>query len=214
MNPVTAPSRDQRADVADRVEPRRVEGSLAIQSQTEVRSPSFETVYDAHFDFVWRSLRRLGVEEASVDDAAQEVFVVVHRRLGDFEGRSSLKTWLYSIALHVARHHRRAMKRRLAPNVALGPAELEAVPDRRGQGPDEAAEAADGLKLLDHLLGQLDDEKLEAFVLAHIEQMAATEIAEVLGENLNTVYSRLRAARRDFEQALARHRARERWRNP
>jgi RNA polymerase sigma-70 factor (ECF subfamily) len=194
MNPVTAP--------------------LAIQRPNGAEAPGFDAIYEANFDFVWRSLRRLGVEEPSVDDAAQEVFVVVHRKLGDFEGRSSLKTWLYAIALHVARHHRRSVKRKQAPSLSLPPADLEAVPDASGRGPHEAIEAADGLKLLDHLLGQLHDEKREVFVLAHIEQMPATEIAEVLGENLNTVYARLRAARRDFEQALARHRAHEAWRHP
>ena len=68
--------------------------------------PSFDNVYDTYFPYVWRSVQRLGVPAASTDDVAQEVFMVVHRRLAEFEGRSTLKTWLYGIALRVARAHR------------------------------------------------------------------------------------------------------------
>ena len=70
-----------------------------------------EHVFVHHFDFVWRSLGRLGVPPEGIEDAAQDVFLVVHRRLADFEGRSSLTTWLYGIALRVARDHRRRQRR-------------------------------------------------------------------------------------------------------
>src|SRR5882724_509457 len=69
--------------------------------------PGFSAIYDAYFDFVWRSLRRLGVPEATLDDAAQDVFVVVHRRLPEFEARSTVKTWLFGIVLRVVATHRR-----------------------------------------------------------------------------------------------------------
>src|ERR1700722_8443188 len=68
--------------------------------------PSLESLYDTYFAFVWRSVQRLGVPASQVDDVVQEVFLVVHRKLASFEGRSSLKTWLYGIALRVARAHR------------------------------------------------------------------------------------------------------------
>src|SRR5262245_25709599 len=73
---------------------------------------SFEALYDEHFDFVWRTVRRLGVPEALVDDAVQEVFLVVHRRLGSFEGRSSLKTWICAIVTRVASDSRRSVRRK------------------------------------------------------------------------------------------------------
>ena len=73
--------------------------------------PAFERVYEEHFDFVWRSLRRLGVPRSALDDAVQEVFLVVHRRLAEFEGRSSLKTWLFGIAVHIALKAGRASAR-------------------------------------------------------------------------------------------------------
>src|SRR6185436_19202677 len=69
----------------------------------------FEEVYEQNVTFVWRSARRLGVADAAIDDVVQEIFVVVHRRLREFEGRSSLKTWLFAIVLRVVRDHRRSL---------------------------------------------------------------------------------------------------------
>lgn len=163
--------------------------------------PSFDQLYDEHFDFVWRSVRRLGVREAAMDDAVQEVFLVVHRRLPEFEGRSSLKTWLYGIAVNVARNIARTQARRGAEELPVS------VEDTRTPGPARHAENREAVALLYRLLDKLDEPKREVFVLAELEQLSAPDIAEALGVNLNTVYSRLRAARRDFEAALQRHRA-------
>src|SRR5689334_14306305 len=63
----------------------------------------WSAIYEQHFDTVWQGLRRLGVAESALDDAAQEVFFIAFRRIAEFEGRSTLKTWLYGIALRVAR---------------------------------------------------------------------------------------------------------------
>src|SRR5882672_9010889 len=71
----------------------------------------FDEVYEAHFDFVWRSVRRLGVDEFGVEDVVQEVFFTAHRRLGEFEGRSSVRTWLFAIVVHLVRHYRRKRQR-------------------------------------------------------------------------------------------------------
>jgi RNA polymerase sigma-70 factor (ECF subfamily) len=170
---------------------------------------TFEEVYSGHFPFVWRSVRRLGIPAGSVEDAVQEVFVVVHRKLGEFEGRSSLKTWLFGIVLRVVRDQRRAMRRKGMP---LAQEDPETVKDEAARGPDERAAKAEAVRALHALLDELDDEKREIFVLAELEQMSVPEIADVLSVNLNTVYSRLRAARQQFEEAVARHRARDRWR--
>jgi RNA polymerase sigma-70 factor (ECF subfamily) len=174
---------------------------------------SFEDVYEQHFDLVWRNIRRLGVPEALVDDAVQEVFMVVHRRLGEFEGRSSLRTWLFSIVARVASDHRRALRRK-SPHTSSPDAAVDAdsVPDERADGPDEAAAQREGVRLLHRLLDELSDDKRTTLVLAELEQMSVPEIAEALGENVNTIYARLRAARRDFEQLVARERARDVWR--
>jgi RNA polymerase sigma-70 factor (ECF subfamily) len=164
---------------------------------------AFDDVYRAHFAFVWRSAKRLGVRDASLDDVVQEVFVIVHRRLGTFEGRSSLRTWLFGIAIRVVRDHRRASQRRHCDHVV--------DPDTLGATSD-AAEKADAVRVLHALLDELEDERREVFVMVELEQMAMPEVADALGLNLNTAYGRLRAARQDFEQALARHRARDEWR--
>ena len=164
----------------------------------------FERVYADHFAFVWRVVRRLGVPEASVDDVVQDVFVVVHRQLASFEGRSSLRSWLCGIARWVAKDHRRRMRRKEQGHEALPPGGL---PDPAAT-PAESMAQAEAVKVLHALLGALDDDKREVFVMAELEQMSAPEIADAIGSNVNTVYSRLRAARATFNEAVGRHRAR------
>lgn len=195
---------------------RIIVGSEAVLDRVvPVAAPSrpetlvFDEVYREHFSFVWRAARRLGVRDASLDDVVQEVFVIVHRRLDSFEGRSSLKTWLFGIALRVVRDHRRAARRRPAEAAAaVDPDETRSTT----AGPAEAAERSEAVRVLHALLDQLDDERREVFVMAELEQMPMPEIAETLGINVNTAYARLRIARQEFELALARHRARDEWR--
>lgn len=171
-----------------------------------VTSPGFDRVYEEHVDFVWRSMRRLGVPEPMVDDAVQETFLVVHRRLPDFEGRSSLKTWIFSIALGIARNFRRSAQRR----GKLEPIAAEATLLDPSADPEALAQRAQAVKQLDRILDELDDDKRAVFVMAEIEQLTAPEIAEILGVKLNTVYSRLRTAREAFDRAVQRLRARDR----
>ncbi len=164
--------------------------------------------YDEHFDFVWRTLRRLGVPLASLEDAAQEVFVVAFRRQGEFEGRSSVKTWLFGIAWNRARELARLARRRpeeLLDDVAV----LGAEPDQ-----ERAAMRTEALRFVYRVLDELTPERRAVLVMAEVEEMTAPEMAEVLSIPLNTVYSRVRLARRDFESALKRCRARERGRRP
>ena len=159
----------------------------------------FDAVYEAHFDFVWKSLRRLGVPPASVDDAAQDVFVVVHRKLETFEGRSSLKTWLFGIAHLIAlgyRKHSPLLESEAGPDTFASPS----------SGPLEQAAASEALRFVERFLNSLDDLKRPVFVLAEFEQMSAPEIALALGVNVNTVYSRLRAVRQAFQLAVAQRR--------
>jgi RNA polymerase sigma-70 factor (ECF subfamily) len=170
----------------------------------------FDAVYDGYFGFVWRSLRRLGMPAARLDDAVQDVFLVVHRRLSDFEQRSTPKTWLYGIVLRVTQDHRRTIRRKDRVTDASPPEVLEELPDRANPGPFERAETSESIATLNELLSEITESKREVFVLAELEQMTGPEIAEALGIELTTVHSRLRAARMEFEQALARRRARER----
>ena len=166
--------------------------------------PSVAATYDAYFDFVWRALRRLGVRPYQLEDAVQDVFVVVQRRLADFEGRSSLKTWLFGIALRVAKEQRRRHVRQGAEVGADDDSLVGTDPD-----PREAALQAEAAALIQTLLDGLDEDRRVVFVLTELEEFTAAEIAETLGIGINTVYSRLRLARRDVNQALQRHRARQ-----
>jgi RNA polymerase sigma-70 factor (ECF subfamily) len=160
--------------------------------------PTLAAVYEAHFRYVWRCLRSLGVRDAQLDDALQDVFMVVQRRLDDFDGGAELRTWLYAIALNIARKYRERLRREPLP--------LDIEPEQ--SGPASSAEGAalrgERLALARAALEALSDEQREVFVLARVEQMSAPEIAEVIGIPLNTVYSRLRAARLAFEAEVER----------
>jgi RNA polymerase sigma-70 factor (ECF subfamily) len=113
---------------------------------------SFADVYETHFAFVWRSARRLGAPALTVDDVVQETFVIVHRRLGEFEGRSSLKTWLFGIVLNVVRAHRRALLAKHPHALRLErDGDLEGVMDT-APGPHEIATQAEAVRLVDRLL--------------------------------------------------------------
>lgn len=167
--------------------------------------PGFQQVYDEHFRFVWRSLRRLGVREGDVADAAQDVFLVVHRRLGAFEGRAKMTTWLYGICMRVASDRRRsAFSRRSAGDDGS----LDRAAD---DGPSAHAEAErrQGLALLEAILDEMSLEQRAVFTLFELDGMTGEAIAELLEVPLGTVYSRLRLAREVFKRASARIRARD-----
>jgi RNA polymerase sigma-70 factor (ECF subfamily) len=151
--------------------------------------PDFDAVYADHIAFVWRNLRRLGV--AALDDACQDVFLVVHRRMADLPP-DNVRSWLFGILRRVAADHRRTLRRRGAL-----PIESVAEPAAAGTAVDARAAAAE---LVHRILDQLDDDKREVLVLAELEQMTAVEIASAIGIPVNTVYSRLRAARQAFER--------------
>lgn len=173
---------------------------------------SLSRVYADHFRYVFRCLRALGVRDEGIDDAVHDVFLVVQQKLADFDGRHALTTWLYAIALRVARRYRaEAAKRaqRFASEPVANTSEDDeprdlvsnAVGRRDVEGELETEER---LAVARRALEALDDDKREAFVLAHVEQMSAPEIAEITGVPLNTVYSRIRAARLAFSAEVAR----------
>ncbi|MEM6291341.1 MAG: sigma-70 family RNA polymerase sigma factor [Myxococcota bacterium] len=162
-------------------------------------APSFRDVYRSHYTFVWRSLLRLGVHEGAVDDAVQDVFIVVHRKLDAFEGRAAVRTWLFAIARRIALRYRDRARR-----TALDDLESTEAATDRGR-PDTALSCNETLRKLQSWLEELDEDKRAVFVLSEFEQMRAPEIAKMLGVNLNTVYARLRAAR----QHVARRARRE-----
>jgi RNA polymerase sigma-70 factor, ECF subfamily len=165
-------------------------------------------LYDEHFDFVWRTLGRFGVPIGLREDAVHDVFLVVHRRLESYEGRSSLKTWLFGIAQRVAKVHRRVGARERL-DVPHDDATLAASDG----DPQERAAQAEAAALVERLLEELPEERRAVFILADLEEVSAPDIARAMGIPLNTVYSRLRLARRDFEDSVKRARARDPWRH-
>jgi RNA polymerase sigma-70 factor (ECF subfamily) len=174
--------------------------------------PTFAEMYKDGFAFVWRNLHRLGVAPEAVRDAAQDVFLVVHKRIDSYDGSAAVKTWLFAITMRVASQYRRSARRAAARAVSQ-PQTPESDPLDRAISPQpnpfEELEAREANRLLLELLDELDDERRAVFVLTELEQMSAPEIAEALGVNLNTVYGRLRTARQQFNQALTRFRARK-----
>lgn len=173
-------------------------------AQTAVGNlPDLHTVYVEHFDFVWRSLLRLGVSRAAAEDVAQDVFLVVRRRLQDYDGRGSMRAWLFGIARRVASDHRRGAGR--------AQRRLDLLPSPPPpSGPEEHVSAAEAAELVRRFVDQLDEERRLVFLLSELEGLSGTEISEALGLNRNTVYSRLRKARQKFERAVARELGRKR----
>jgi RNA polymerase sigma-70 factor, ECF subfamily len=161
---------------------------------------SFDDVYTRYFPFFWRCLRGLGVARGALDDAAQDVFLVVHRQLAGFRGESSAQTWLYGIARHVASNHQRRAQRKQAP---LEP--LVSEPAHPDPGPDERAADAEAAAFVEVFVAALDDKRRDIFILAVLEEMTIPEVAAALSIPVNTAYTRLRAVRADFERALGRH---------
>ena len=163
----------------------------------------FEQVYGETAPIVLRAMRRL-VPRDLVDDAVQEVFMTVARRLHEFEGRSKTSTWIYAIVLKVASDQRRSRRRQDRRVNALA-----AEPPASSRSPEQQANLRTGARLLHRVLDEMTDELREVFVLAELEEMPGPEIAALLGLNQNTASSRLRAARAEFNVLVRRAMARE-----
>src|SRR5512147_2801669 len=169
----------------------------------------FDAIYESMVDYVWNVVCRMGVPPRDAEDVVQEVFVTVYRRLGEFEGRAHLKTWVFSIAVHLVQHYFRTHARRPGDRASAKGTEIHALVDQQENGPVHAVERRERYDALDRVLGQLDEGKRLVFVLAELEQLTLVEIGEVVGANPNTVATRLRAARQAFEKALARFQTQE-----
>lgn len=180
----------------------------AREDGARASATSFEAIYDAHVDRVFRMLRRIGVPDASLEDAVQDVFITAFRRMDAFEGRSSLSTWLCGVATQTARNYRRHARRHPeTPTEGAGEDAPTSAPS-----PERELETSEAARILHALLDELDEDKREVFVLVELEQIPVPEIASMLELNVNTVYARVRAARAAFEQGVARHKARDGWR--
>ena len=163
-----------------------------------VTRPDFQTIYEEHFDHVWRTLRRLGVADRDLEDAAHDLFVVVHRRLDDFDPRRPVRPWLTGMAYRIASDERRRARHR---REVLD--HKPEHPDTR-PGPEEQAEARQQRQIVLHALGALPPEQRIVFVMHELDGSTVPEIAGALEAPINTCYSRLRLARRRFAEAVKR----------
>ena len=159
--------------------------------------PPFRELYEEHFAFTWRSLRYLGVPDSQLDDAVQDVWIAVHRRLSDFEGRSELKTWLFGIAVNVQRNLHRTEQRRAGlvplPSVLISPL-ADPVLER---------EAQEAWTLVQTFLATLDELRRAVFVASLLEGMTPAETAEATGLEVTAIYHRVRSLRESFRNWVA-----------
>jgi RNA polymerase sigma-70 factor, ECF subfamily len=158
----------------------------------------FADVYAAHFHFVWRCLQGLGVPREQLDDAVQETFMVVHRRMSELTSELAIRPWIYGILRYVVNNQRRGVVRRLRAN-----ARLEVEPIAPQAGPFEALQANQARQLLLNFLLTLEVKRREVFYLVDVEDVPIPEVASTLRIPLNTAYSRLRRAREDFTAWLS-----------
>jgi len=166
----------------------------------ERRGTSFDDVYERYFEFVWRSLRMLGVSRNSLDDAVQDVFNTIARQLSSFEGRSSLRTWVFGVAQFTAANHRRAERRKSGPLEPLDEDLASAEPS-----PDAHVEAKQLADVVLSFCAELEPGRRAVFVLGLLEDVPAAEIAELLQIPVNTVYSRVRALKKALRERLELH---------
>lgn len=175
------------------------------QTHESERAPPLDAagVHATQGGFIWATLQRLGVRSSDLDDAYQEVFVVVHRRLGDYDPSLPLRPWLFGICVRVvAASKRRAHVRReqLVDEMPEG--------DAHAPSPEDRADRANNQRILQLVLDELDLERRAVFVMYEIDELPCDQIAEMTGVPVGTVHSRLHAARKDFQRAAARWQAR------
>jgi RNA polymerase sigma-70 factor (ECF subfamily) len=168
-------------------------------SSGESVSDAIEALYRDHHAFVWRNARRLGCDNDWVDDAVHEIFLVAARRLREFEGRSSVRTWLFAIAVRVIRRMRRGRKRYDSKL-----AEWSSAHDNdRAESPEGQSESA---RYLRSLLARLDEPRRIVVILIELEGMTSFEVAAATGTKQGTVDSRLRSARQSLAKMIERDR--------
>lgn len=172
------------------------------EARAAVDAKAWQKAYAEHFPHVWRSLRRLAVPDSVLDDAVQDVFLVVFRRWSEFAGRSAVRTWVYGILLRVAQDYRRSARRHATRIQRLSQA-VSAEPVRKS--PESEAELREANRLLHALLDGLEEEERVVFVLVELEQLGVREAQSVMGLSRATCQRRLRAARERFNRALRRH---------
>lgn len=161
---------------------------------------TFDEIYEHWYAHVARWIVALGANRADVDDLLQEVFMVVHRRLADFNGEN-VAGWLYQIARRKVSEHRRRV---WIKHMFRAGSDLSVELPASGLNASELLDLKEKRLLLDGLLGRLKSEPRAAFVMFEILGYSGAEIAEVQGVCLNTVWARIHTAREQLKQRIAR----------
>jgi RNA polymerase sigma-70 factor, ECF subfamily len=179
--------------------------SSLLRAVRLVREPlDVASIYDAHGDAIHASLARLGVREPDRQDAMQDVLVVVHRRLGSWDGECKITSWLFGICIRVAAKYRRRAHVRHESSCE------EACSARASDetSPEDAVVERDARARLERVLDGMDLTRRAVLVMYELEELSTREITEQLGVPVGTIHSRLYAARKEFEDSLARLEAR------
>ncbi|MEO8901180.1 MAG: sigma-70 family RNA polymerase sigma factor [Polyangiaceae bacterium] len=158
--------------------------------------PSFSQIFSEHARYVWRALMGLGVADADVQDASQQVFLVLHRKLDRYDGSCTLRTFIYGMCLRVASDYRRRRQRtrehpvETLPERAVPASQLTSVATRQA------------LERLEQALERLPQVQREVFVLFELEELSMAETAQAMGCPLFTAYARLRSAHQTLAREL------------
>jgi RNA polymerase sigma-70 factor (ECF subfamily) len=168
-------------------------------------SLSFRAIYERWFPEVSRWIRAMGGPEAEREDLVQDVFLIVHRRLPDFDGQN-VAGWLYQIARHRVRDFRRLLWVR---HLLFGGVPLPDSLSKGGASPADSLETSEKRALLEHLLGKLNESERAAVVLFEVDGYSGEQIAEIQGVPVNTVWARIHKARKKLKASLAKHESRE-----
>ncbi len=164
---------------------------------TDAGALDFASVYRANLDYIWASLRRLGVAPADLEDVAHEVFLVVHRRLADYDRARPLRPWLFGIAYRVASEQRKKAARRATQELE------DSLAASESSSPERQTVKRQAIELARKALDAIDEEARAVFVLADLDGVAVTDVAESLSIPVNTAYTRLRRARLAIANAVA-----------
>ena len=175
---------------------------------------NLSTIVVENTDFVFRSLRRAGLDVGTAEDGAQQVFLIVARKLDQIAAGKE-RAFLYATAMNVAADLRRKLARRGETELSEEQLdELEAPLSSRSLSPDDAIDQQRARELLDQVLAAMPDQLRDVFVLSELEEMSAPEVALCLEIPVGTVASRLARARHVFDECLARLQARRSFRSP
>jgi len=165
----------------------------------------FRAIYERWFSDVSRWIRVMGGPEAEREDLVQDVFLVVHRRLPDFDGQN-VAGWLYQIARHRVRDFRRLL---WVKHLFFGGVQLSDSLSKGGASPSDSIETNEKRVLLERLLRKLNETERAALVLFEIDGYSGEQIAEIQGVPVNTVWARIHKARKKLKASLVKYESRE-----